>query len=477
VGFLDGLFGRAPSPDELWRRLRDAALEGNAAGLRSLCRKHVSLIAAHFKTWQNVPPEIRNDRAALDAYGRTLVSIAATFAQAGDGALMQLLRGGDDNPLDAWDGRIDEARRMIEQEKFGDAETRLADGLIDNRHLQGPGGDSRQALSFEQIGVARFHSGAASRAIEAFRNAVLACERIGDGEGVAANLGNLFEACRYAADAPGAADAASRLAGLSGEAGAARWRRRAEIVRAGEPLVRVCIEVGDAVHEIDEAPAPPRNGRVRFLFERNRVALAPAVRRTQEGERRGGAGAYEEALALFRDASSLDPHDPQAPYEAGVTLMHLERPSEAITEYERVEELAPGWFHSRAELALARAIVSGRLPHAVWRTLRALEDGGPPPAQRIALVEAVRTTGVASLHRERARALRDLGRSDEAVAAYRAGLACEADADTRTRLLADLAVALPRGAMERTALLEEAVRLGGNLVAAAQARYALKHGG
>ena len=69
---------------------------------------------------------------------------------------------------------------------------------------------------------------------------------------------------------------------------AARWRTRARIVRAGEPLNRVVAVTNGATVEVDEV-RPVGDFQVQFVFERNRITLRPAVVHTQRGEELGSA--------------------------------------------------------------------------------------------------------------------------------------------------------------------------------------------
>jgi len=220
--------------------------------------------------------------------------------------------------------------------------------------------------------------------------------------------------------------------------------------------------------ELDQVGRP--EGQLRFVFERDRVSLRRATELGRRAGAAGAAGRLEEALELFRAAAAADPHDPHPRYEAGVTLLALRRYADAVTEYEATEAIAPGWFHCRADLWLARELLAGRLSHAVFEALRALEDIPDEPAAKLARADAALAAapGVAALHYHRGRALQQLGRGDDAFAAFGAGLACDPEPDIRTRLLVQLAMLLDGG--QSAELFAEARELGGNLVAAAIAR-------
>src|SRR5262249_56080 len=74
----------------------------------------------------------------------------------------------------------------------------------------------------------------------------------------------------------------------------ARSRNGGGVVRAGGPLNGVVAVVDGRRYELDEVGAV-RDGRVQFLFERNRITLRPATVLTERGEEQGSAGRYEEA--------------------------------------------------------------------------------------------------------------------------------------------------------------------------------------
>src|SRR5262249_51741710 len=207
-----------------------------------------------------------------------------------------------------------------------------------------------------------------------------------------------------------------------------------------------------------------------FLFERNRLALAPSRELTQRGEREGSRGRYAEALSLFKEAMVADPFNPMPVHQAALTYVHLQRISDAVECYDRTEELAPGWFHCRSEGWLARQIAAGRYPLEVFVTLHTVEDGPLEPSVKYSLVGQTlkRYPDLAIMHHLNGKLLADGQQPEGAVAAFRRGLQCAEEPDVRTRLLVDLASAVESDD-ERRELCRQARELNGNLVAAATA--------
>ena len=453
-----------------------AVASGDAAKAEAVCRAERDAIAAAFPGWCKVPDELRGDPDALRRYASCLITTARLFEERlGDRSLIEQLRGGagGDNPLDAWQRELAAAREEMTALRYAEAAARVSRLLDATRELAGSGADQLRPITLGFLGECAFQRGDAAGALAPLEQALELCDAAGDNEGVIAYLGNLYEVHRYLGHGAEAADYAEQLAVGSAQLGraadAARYRTKAALARAGEPRNRINVVLDDGRQlELDQIAGIA--GRLRFVFERDRVSLRTATELGRRGGEAGTAGRLDEALALFRAAAAADPHDPQPRYEAGVTLLALRRYAEAADAYAAAEALAPGWFHCRADLWLARELAAGRQGHATFEALRELEDGHAEPAAKLALADATLAAAprVAALHYHRGRALEELGRGDDAFAAFGAGLACDPEPDIRTRLLVQLALLLDGD--QRAALLEEARALGGNLVAAAIAR-------
>jgi tetratricopeptide (TPR) repeat protein len=240
-------------------------------------------------------------------------------------------------------------------------------------------------------------------------------------------------------------------------------------VRAGEPLCRVVADVDGERRELSDLAGA--QGRVRFVFKRNRIALRRCTDAVEKGVQAAERGQLEAALACFVRAAAADAFDPWPRYHAGMVQLELRRYADASASFRATEALAPGWYHCRSNLWLAERLEAGALDHETFMTVRTLSDGGRPPAEAVVLATTALERGelgVLLLHL--GDALRALGRDPEAEDAYRRGLAVAEEPDIRTRLLVAL------GAMVAAAnprLLHEAIEVDGNLVAAAMAKMIL----
>jgi tetratricopeptide (TPR) repeat protein len=476
-----GWFSRKRSlePDELRDALIEAVRAGDEARLRELFESQRDVIRKHFPAWQKVPESVRADGQRLGAYANGLVTVARYFAARGDSSLLERLTGpADSNPLTRWEAALMAARQSIAARDYARAEPALRDTLGELGSAAGWGLERYSAIGLGLLSQCRFHQGAADEAIVLLDRALEICRRTGDVDGEIAYLESLHEARRWLGQLPEAVGLAEELATAHEGAGhreKAAWaRRRAARTRAGEPLVRIVVEIGGQSHELDHLPHSRPEGSVRFNFERDRLPLGGVTTLVDEGSRRGAEGEHERAIAAFERAAALDPSDPRPPYLTGLAQMELGRYADAVQSYDVTERLAPGWFHCRADRWLAAELAAGRVTRAAFVAVRRLEDGGLSAAERARLAaEAIALTPqVPVLYLLRAEALLEEGAAASAETVSRLGLERQPDPDVRTRLLLTLARAV--APPQRRSLLDEAVALDGNRIAAAMARVMLR---
>jgi tetratricopeptide (TPR) repeat protein len=185
---------------------------------------------------------------------------------------------------------------------------------------------------------------------------------------------------------------------------------------------------------------------------------------------------HTEALRCFQEAARIDRYDPWPHFHAGSVLCFEGRYADAIAAFDRVEALAPGFFHVRTDRWIAQQLATGRLTQQTFRIARYLLDNEPEPEDAASsALEALRTAPIAPLYLLAGDALRKLGKTRDAEKQYRLGLEVSEEPDVRTRLLLALSV-VSENRDEGRELLRNAMELRGNLTAAAMAELALRSG-
>lgn len=307
----------------------------------------------------------------------------------------------------------------------------------------------------------QFHTGRAADALASARRALeSACEELRP-----VLWGTIYEACRYLGDAFGAAAACDELAVTQ-----PTYRRQAELVRRGEPLLRVVANIEGKRFEIDEVLQGVAGG-VRFMFERNRLALRPVADRLRKSEETLHTSDFDPDAheTVCRSLLGLCAYDPAPRYALGLALAHRGRWDEAEKWFEETERLAPGWFHVRS----ARHLVTTG-DQQLFLHWHALAEAPLPDTLRLPLAEqAIKEwADCAYLHHLHGKELQARGQQAAAERAYRRGLELPGTDDLRTRLYTGLAATVT-DQEESPILLKQAVALGADLPAAALARIIL----
>ncbi len=305
-----------------------------------------------------------------------------------------------------------------------------------------------------------------------FQSAFDLCVENNDGEGQLAYLNSLLEIHCYLNNGL-ALQIAERIRDVREKTGMPTRDicRRIERLKTGEPLCRVvCVRDGRDL-ELDEI-VKVGDGSYQFQFRRNRLPLQKAVSLTDQGNQLGSTGQLADALERYREASEVDPHNPDPVYQSGMCLLELGAYSQARESFEEVERLAPGWFRCRTDRWLALGLESGTISDEAFRILRILDDGGLEATAAASLAEQAleRFPDFAPLYLIRGDLHRDCGDAGRAVVTYRRGLELVNEPDLETRLLCALAGMLPEKSSERLSLVERALQIDGSLVAQATAR-------
>jgi tetratricopeptide (TPR) repeat protein len=467
--------GRKPkelTPVLLRGLLIRAAASGSRAELRSACRKYKSLVAEHLDVFARVPEELAQDEGAIDRDVHCLMIVAQCLASdcGAPELLDRLVRPSSDNPLWRWQRWVAELpsrmRRLEYEALISDAKTFIEEA----KALRGPGARQHEAILLGHLGQLLFHSGRVREALAPFRSALKICAEDGDVPGQLAYMGSLLEAHCYLADgqAPAIAEQLIEATRGSGQS-TTQLEKRLVRLRTGEPLCRVvCVREGREL-ELDEI-GEVGEGHFSFQFRRNRISLQKAVALTEQGNILASNRQYAEAMEKYREASDVDPFDPNPVYQSGVCLLELGAYAQARQTFEEVERLAPGWFRCRTDRWLAEGLENGAISAEEFDVLRLLDDGGLPPAK----AEAAARQAVERFPRFAPFYLFLGNSSRDASDAYRRGLELVEEPDLESRLLFALATRLTVDDPERRNLLERTISLKGSLVAAGMARLLLQ---
>jgi tetratricopeptide (TPR) repeat protein len=369
-------------------------------------------------------------------------------------------------PPAEWPARLEQARAHMDALRYR-AATDLLRPLIASSPLP---------IALLMLGECRFQSGDSAGALVPTEQALNSLRNGGSTEELLAVLGNLYEIHRYRGDREKAATAAEEMATILDRQGhperASQYRRQAALVRAGEPLCRAVAELNGARCEVDEVIAG-RAGTVRFVLERNRVTLRPAAMRVEEGMALAQNGRFADALTLFLEAAAVDAFAPEPHYHAGLSLIYLERYSEATTYLTACAARAPGWLLVEPALWFAQQLAAHTVAHETFVAWHALEEGPLTAEMKSALVERTlqQAPRLALLHLLHGKILK-ARHSPAAEPALRRALDLAETPDVRTRAMVELAGVVATIA-ERNNLLSRVVELNGDLLAVATARVVL----
>jgi tetratricopeptide (TPR) repeat protein len=477
MGFFD-LFRSTPKPvtadpDELRDLLFDAVGTSDKVTLERLIEARADVIASSFEGWTKVPAGQSADPAIVEWTANGLEGVANYFAKKrGDESLLPLLNDGEDDVILRWEEAMTAVDEALKAADGARAEEILNEQLPIVRDLNVGGASTMLAMVLGRLGLARFVTAPVDDALDPLLEALEVCRDAEDLQGEHTCLASLSEVFRYLGDWEQAADCLDEQSEVArtgkAEEIADQLAIEAKWVRAGEPLNRVLALVGETPVEPENLPARI-DGRVRFIFRRNRPTLSSCTAAIARGLAHGKESRFDEALAAFQEATEADPLDPQGHYQAGVTLLRMDRPADARDKFDVAERLAPGWFHVRSDRWIADAVATEALPDASFKALNAMESGAPHEEKVELAQAALEGSPFPHLELHLGLELMALGRHAEAVKAWRHALDGDPEPDVQTRILGQLAAAESEPEA-KAAIFEELLAVeDGNLVARASA--------
>lgn len=462
------------SLDELRTRLITVASESKRRR-QKWCQLYKDQVVANVDALCKIPEELASDPASINNYVQAIGEVAqclATHCQTPE--LWEKLCGtSEDNPILQWNQWLDQLPERMERLEYDELITEAKSNLERAKSLGGPAARQYETFMLGRLGELLFHSGKVLEAVEPFEAALARCINSDDIEGEMTYLNFLLEAHRYLGDSKQAVSTAEKLLKLQSQLGhdTNEIEKRIQLLQQNEPLCRiVCVHDGNTYEMVEITSI--KEGRFGFQFVRNRMALQMASTIVQQGNELATNGQLADALEKYQQASEVDPYNPDPLYQSGMCLLELGAFAQAKNTFEEVEQLAPGWFRCRSDIWLAEALDKGTVTVEEFQLLRALDDGGLNPNEALAIAKKAIDTypGFAAFHLILGDLLSRSGNTNDAIDCYRAGLKLTPEPDLESRLLCSLAGALPKDAPERSALIERALSLKGNLTAQATAR-------
>jgi tetratricopeptide (TPR) repeat protein len=463
---------------ELRTQLIETAAAGDSKKLLELCTQNKQEILKNLPLISETPAELKANPDALEQHIRSLVNLAICLANDCNAPQLwnQLQVVPPDSPLltiDPWISQLPERMENLEHPALVSEACALIEAT---RAVASQAARQCEIVLYQRLGELLFHTGQSADAEKAFRTAMKMSQDQQDFEGQAASLSNLLEVDRYTGNKKDAAVTGDDLLRISQQLGrnCDALTQRLERIRVGEPLCRVVCMRDDVELEVDDITTVSQ-GRYEFQFRRNRPSLQLASGLVKQGNAFGSAGKLTEALEKYQESQKVDPYDPDPVYQSAVCYLELKEYGKARAAFEKVEQLAPGWFRCRSDCWISKSLEEGTMTDEQFRVLRVLEDG------KVAIDQAMQAL-VKMLNKhpdfapyylllgDRYREKNDLKTANNC---YRKGLEVATEPDIESRLLCAAAVILAKESPDRTQLLERAIALEGGLVARATAKLLL----
>ena len=361
MGLSNWFRGRksTPPPDDLLGALLSSFERKDYDSLMRLINDNSETIRAQFQSWTKVPEAVSADAAAFQHYGNTLMLIARAFEKAGDSSLYDLITGkGRQNPIQQWQADCERADRLTKDGQPAEAAAILRATLESMRQARGPGVDHWRPRALGRLGIALAEAGETPEAIRVTREALDLCRLAGDAEGVQAYTTNLNRLGTY----------------------------QVTDDRDNSRLVVVFIdEQGQTLtpEELHKA-----RGTVKWEMRGGPLPDPEAERLRHEGRAAGERGDHAEAIALFTQATELQPEWPAPVYDRAFTYLLEQDFPAALADYRKTLDLSPRGYFVAAQAAnmLARE-AAGEFPTGSYMAFALLEH--TPPEEKQSILEQI----------------------------------------------------------------------------------------
>lgn len=468
--------------EELKKQLFEAIDRNHMTEFEHLCTDNSEHILKAFPKWKTPPAEIKNDKDLFKKYAYCLMIIASYFQkQMNKGELMTMLTGIDDSEMSrTWQTDLGQAQQMMQQLQLDEAKPILQRCLERAEGVSGAGVEKFLPLTMGFLGECHFHSNEMDKAAEYMEKAFQLCSMSGDIDAALAYRSNLYEIYRYEGKIDKAIESAEHIAQKQYDRGelvqASNWREQMKSVKAGEPPHRVVVRIAEELFELDDLPKV-EGEKVEFVLTRNRIELMRCTHKCFEAREVAQQGDFEVALAKLNEAMAFDPYSPQPCFLAGAICLAGRRYADAITYFEKVQELCPGYETTASDLWLAQQLNEGKMEHDACMISFEVNNPETPVEERLKMCQdlIMKYPHFTEAYYKLGRMLAESGNKDGARDIWLKGLKTQSgEDDVYSRIFRDLAL-IAETPEEKKQYLDEAIaKTGGNPLAQAMARFMLR---
>ncbi len=178
MGFFDGLLIK-----DVKDRLISKIKSNDKSGFYKICVKNADEIKEKYEEWLTVPEDLRENSEYVNMHALMLQYIAQFFADNGEKRYLNLLTGGDNNPIKKWDKAFAYIRDLMENKEYEEAAPIMEKIIEEMKELKGTAVEFYLPRIYGDLGIAEYHLGHIEKAIDVTDKAMKICKEIGDEEG------------------------------------------------------------------------------------------------------------------------------------------------------------------------------------------------------------------------------------------------------------------------------------------------------